>query len=164
MSSNLALRVRTGEGIKIIDCAKDEEAIDHIIRWLNTRRDFAPFQRTLKIGQGSKERIPRPCFKPCQEICRVALKDRQDSSVSDTLASPVTFTLPKYWKITTVVGSTGVVGALTCYALLHFVCDLKDAQIYVQHNLRVKVDHEAAEIKKKYCTKATINAMCEIDI
>ena len=35
----------------------------------------------------------------------------------------------KPWEVATVVDSIVVVGALTCYALIHSMCNLKAAQI-----------------------------------
>ena len=39
----------------------------------------------------------------------------------------------KLWKVLTMVGSILVVGMLTCCALLHSMCELKAAQLNMQH-------------------------------
>ena len=40
----------------------------------------------------------------------------------------------KLWKVSAVVGSIVIDGALTCYALLLCVCDLKTAQMNMQYS------------------------------
>ena len=56
------------------------------------------------------------------------------------------------------VGSIMVVGAQTCYTLIHFMCDLKAIQMNVQCSLiqefmlyEFKLDHNAAEATKNIC-------------
>ena len=64
---------------------------------------------------------------------------------------------PKLWKVAAVVSSNEVVGALTRYALLHFVCDLKATQINVQYRLtlelmiyKFKLGYDAMERNHKH--------------
>ena len=50
-----------------------------------------------------------------------------------------------------VVGIIMVVGAMTHCALLYFLCDLKAAQMNVQHNLIRGLGHNTAEATKNIC-------------
>ena len=61
----------------------------------------------------------------------------------------------KLWEVPFVVGSIVIVGALTCCALLHSLCDLKDMQMNVQYSIiweimlyEFKLCHKAAEATK----------------
>ena len=76
------------------------------------------------------------------------------------LVSGVYITWPKQmklWKVSGVVDSIVVVGVLT-YALLHFMCDLKAAQLKVQCSLmkelmlyEFELSHDAVESTKNIC-------------
>ena len=65
----------------------------------------------------------------------------------------------KPWKVPTVVGSIVVVGALTCCALLHSMCDLKVTQMNMQHS--IICDLMLCDFKLGcYMTEATKNVFC----
>ena len=60
----------------------------------------------------------------------------------------------KLWKVV-MVCSKVVDGVLTCYALLHFVCDLKAAQMNMEHSriqvfmsYKLKLGHNTTEATK----------------
>ena len=60
-------------------------------------------------------------------------------------------------EVPTIVGSIMIVGVLTCCVFLHFTCDLKTAQINVQHGLiwelyKFEMVHLAAKATKNICS------------
>ena len=65
----------------------------------------------------------------------------------------------KLWKVLAVVGSIMVVDVLTCHALLRSICDLKAAQMNMQHSLIWEI--MCFELELNHCTmEATTNICC----
>ena len=70
----------------------------------------------------------------------------------------------KPWKVLTVVSISVVVGALTCCALLHSVCDMKTTKLNIQCCLikqlrlcKFELGHNATEATKTICcTKGAV--------
>ena len=71
-------------------------------------------------------------------------------------------TSSNYGKVPAVLGSIVVIGMLICFALLHFMCDLKAVQINMQYSLiqeyvciqrlyEFELVHNAMEATKNIC-------------
>ena len=103
------------------------------IKWGNSRKgevpSLTPWCRGRRLNE--MERL----MKMKRHLNEMKMLMKRKPSGRPQLLSPTLLayiTQPKqfkWWKLTTVVGSIAEVGVLACYALLHFVCDLKTTKM-----------------------------------